>query len=154
MLKDHEENVITLFSPSSTVQTPRRASRVEDGYFASHKSHSSRGSISDFAKMTGTATPNESHSPVWGRTSFLNQPELRAEEPPSASISAVINPPQQRNWRPEIGSKDARATSQERHALKTAEWSITYGEQGNGGLRNAVYAATKSGSLKEKTWVR
>ena len=148
MGRDHEENVIALFSPSSVVATPGLSLKADDGYFVARKSHSSRASLSDLAKATGTATPNEAHSPVWGRTSYLSQPELRAKELPSASI----NPPQQRTWR-EVGGKDSRASSHERTALKAAEWSITFGEQGNGGLRNAVYAATKNGSLKEMTWV-
>ena len=46
---------------------------------------------------------------------------------------------------------DIRQESHER-ALQNADWSVQPAEQGNGGLRNAVNAASRSGALKEKIW--
>ena len=148
-VKGEPDSATTLFAP--TVNTPGESSKSEGSRPSSRKSHSGKGSISDFTKVTGVPTPNEAHSPVWGRTSYFNQPELRAEELPSESLV-----PRSIQGRPraDIGGKNSRASSAERQALKSAHWTVTYGERGNGGLANAVYSATKSGFLKDKTWVR
>ena len=47
---------------------------------------------------------------------------------------------------------DIRQDSHER-ALQTADWSVQPGDQGNAGVRNAINAASRTGALKEKTWV-
>ena len=38
-------------------------------------------------------------------------------------------------------------------AFSEAVWKVESSERGNGGLRNAVKAASELGSLREKTWV-
>lgn len=95
---------------------------------------------------------SDPHSPVWGLGLF-NQPKSRAESPPPSSI---LRPIKQRrsSIRPNrLGSiSKSREHSHER-ALRSARWFVQPAEQGNGGLRNAVKAASETGSLKGKTWV-
>ena len=108
---------------------------------------------------------NEPHSPVWGRTSYFNQPRSRAVDPPPQSIlkqadrsperaapgldgGSEMRDPEPRRVRP----GDSREDSRER-ALCEADWSIQPAEQGNNGLRNAVNAAVKSGAADHFTWV-
>lgn len=50
---------------------------------------------------------------------------------------------------------DAKQPSEHSHerAFRTAEWAVQPAEQGNGGLRNAVRAASEAGTLKDILWV-
>lgn len=98
--------------------------------------------------------PNEPLSPAWGRTSYF-QPRSRAESPPPVSILKHGRPrlPRERTLKnhPTILS-ESREESHER-ALRDADWTVEPAEQGNGGLKNAINAATQAGLLKENTWV-
>lgn len=96
-------------------------------------------------------TPNELHSPGWGRQTSYFQPKLRAESPPPESILEQAKP-RERFTRGRTLSDPSRGDSHDR-ALKSAPWSIQPAEQGNGGIRNAVNAATRAGKLKDRLWV-
>ena len=97
-----------------------------------------------------TSVPNDPHSPVWGRGAFT-QPKSRAESPPSASI---LKHSKQRVKSMRSKRLDSSTKSVEHDpAIKSAKWLVQPAEQGNGGLRNAVNAASRLGSLAEKTWV-
>lgn len=103
-------------------------------------------------------TPSEPHSPEWGKTFNWNQPTSRAKSPPPVSVL-------------HHGKGGERTASQVRRALQKnkaqektfsvchdkkfshAGWTIEKAVLGNGGLCNAVRAATDQGMLKEKLWV-
>jgi trehalose-phosphatase len=102
--------------------------------------------------------PNDPHSPAWGTTTgrAFTQPPSRASSPPPASIlnhnktlekaaalgRAGVRQPQALN----------RSESHDR-VFANADWTVETADQGNGGLRNAVEAAVRSGSLVDKIWV-
>lgn len=101
---------------------------------------------------------NDPHSPTWGNGSIFNQPKSRAPSPPPASIledpsrkvaekaaalgRAGIRQPQY------LGRSDSHD-----RVFAEADWTVENADQGNGGLRNAVEAAVRSGKLTDKTWV-
>lgn len=96
---------------------------------------------------------SDPHSPVWGLGLF-NQPKSRAESPPPSSILRHTKQRGSSIRARRLGSiSESREHSHER-ALRSARWSVQPAEQGNGGLRNAVKAASETGILKEKIWVR
>ena len=108
------------------------------------------------AKLLGNhfqIAPNEPHSPAWGHATSYFQPKSRAEDLPPVSILKHQHVPTERITRSRAGSfSDIREESLEK-AIKSAEWTVEPAEQGNGGLRNAIYAATESGKIEDKTWV-
>ncbi|KAL4963536.1 glycosyltransferase family 20-domain-containing protein [Aspergillus stella-maris] len=104
---------------------------------------------------------SEAHSPAWGVRTALNQPKpqsaflaspsiLRHQEPRDHKIPNVDGPstlPTVQHLR-KLSSRSGRKPS-----FSETEWKITTAEQGNGGLRNAVRAASESGQLEDKVWV-
>jgi trehalose 6-phosphate synthase complex regulatory subunit len=104
-------------------------------------------------------TPNEPHSPEWGRGGFnWKQPTSRAKSPPSASVlrhddtkkrvaSRVLKAAQKHKAREKLLSM-----SRDRK-FSHAGWTIEQADIGNGGLKNAVNAASNAGVLKDKLWV-
>lgn len=109
-------------------------------------------------KQSDIAIPNDPHSPAWGNGRIFTQPKSRASSPPPASIlddqsrkvaqkaaalgRAGVRQPQYLN----------RSDSHDR-VFAEADWTVENAEQGNGGLRNAVQAAVRSGKLTDHTWV-
>jgi trehalose-6-phosphate synthase len=109
-------------------------------------------------KQGDIAIPNDPHSPAWGNGRIFTQPKSRAPSPPPASIledqsrkvaekaaalgRAGIRQPQYLN----------RSDSHDR-VFAEADWTVENADQGNGGLRNAVQAAVRSGKLTDHTWV-
>lgn len=101
--------------------------------------------------------PSDPHSPMWGRpTGRLNQPSSRASSPPPSSILHHEKPVDKATAlgragirQPQLG---ARSESYDR-VFANADWTVETAEQGNGGLRNAVEAAVRIGSLQDKIWV-
>lgn len=106
--------------------------------------------------LASSIAPNEPHSPDWGQTEFFIQPQLRSADyvaPTSVLQRDLAESWRQLNVSPKTSNqKDSRSSSHEM-ALKTAEWSVQTAEQGNGGLRNAVYAAHQRGDFEDVTWV-
>lgn len=99
-----------------------------------------------------TETPNES----WGSSWSFNQPISQAANPPASSILS----------RPPLGTDDFAARkpvpiddldieepATSRILLSDADWVVKSAVQGNGGLRNAIEAATKVGIVQKKVWV-
>jgi trehalose 6-phosphate synthase complex regulatory subunit len=99
-------------------------------------------------------TPSEPHSPEWGKALNWNQPTSRAKSPPPVSVlnhnSRVTRAVQQQQQQRTRGK--VSAVSHERK-FSHAGWTIEKADLGNGGLCNAVKAATDQGILKEKLWV-
>ncbi|KAI9826462.1 MAG: hypothetical protein M1819_007355 [Sarea resinae] len=101
-------------------------------------------------------TPKELYSPAWNSGRILNQPRSRASSPPPASI--LKHAKAQEKARAKLEEKKLklkeryRGQSQDR-VFANAGWTVELAEQGNGGLRNAVKAASKTGQLEDKTWV-
>lgn len=100
---------------------------------------------------------SDPHSPLWGSGAY-NQPKPRAASPPPASIlkhgksKEGIMEPTRLLGRSGTDEKQPREHSHDR-AFRTAEWTVQPAEQGNGGLRNAVRAASEAGTLKDILWV-
>lgn len=135
--------------------TPTIATEHEEFFLSQGPPSSSSSSISlNISKRPGlsTRTPSEGYNPAWGQSVFV-QPKSRAENPPPVSILKYFAE-HEKAIRGRISSiSDIREESHER-ALKTAEWSVQPSDQGNVGIRNAIDAASRSGSLKERIWVR
>lgn len=99
--------------------------------------------------------PSDPHSPAWGTGRLLTQPQSRASSPPPADIlhrktdekAAALGRAGIRQ--PLLGN---RSESHDR-VFAEAEWQVVPADQGNGGLRNAVRAAERSGTLEDKIWV-
>ncbi|MCJ1381003.1 hypothetical protein MMC17_004112 [Xylographa soralifera] len=134
-----------------TQPTPAISTEHEQ-FFLSHKPSSSQSYSSSLLQLKDlpATTPSETLTPLWGQGLFV-QPKSRAEDLPPVSILkyAAEN---DRTTRSRVSSiPDIRQDSHER-ALQTADWSVQPGDQGNAGIRNAINAASRTGSLKEKTW--
>jgi len=147
---------LSLFASKLGVAAPTQAtpaiSTEHEQFFLSHKPSSSQSHSSSLPKHEPAITPSETHTPLWGQGLFV-QPKSRAEDLPPVSI-LKYTADNDRNTRKRVSSiHDIRQESHER-ALKTADWSVQPGDQGNAGIRNAINAASRTGSLKEKTWVR
>jgi trehalose-phosphatase len=100
---------------------------------------------------------NDTHSPTWGMSS-LKQPTSRARSPPPPSI-LLHNTRRERTasllWRAQNeyrAREHIRAMSHERR-FSQSKFTVEQAIIGNGGLRNAIKAASDAGVLKEKTWV-
>ena len=154
---DQNEVTLSLFAKSFTnspaVGTPA-AITEHDGFFLPKALLKSDALNSKDPHSLALSDP---HSPTWG-SGFFNQPKSQATAPPPASI--LRHNKHRSSFRessflrkPVTSTRASRETSHDR-AFHSAEWSIQPAEQGNGGLRNAVQAASVAGSLKEKTWVR
>ncbi|TVY51447.1 putative alpha,alpha-trehalose-phosphate synthase [UDP-forming] [Lachnellula cervina] len=112
-----------------------------------------------FPKQEGPRSiiaPSDPHSPAWGSGKLFTQPKSRASSPPPANIlkhnkaadrAVVLGRAGIRQ--PQLGE---RSDSHDR-VFQHANWTVVNADQGNGGLRNAVQAAVRSGNLNEKIWV-
>lgn len=103
--------------------------------------------------------PSDPHAPVWGTGTSFVQPKSRASSPPPASIlqhkkrlvekAAAIRRASIRHT-----NHLNRSNSHDSHDRNFSEatWTVEPADQGNGGLRNAVQAAARSGK-QEFNWV-
>lgn len=138
------DEVISFFSKSDRPECPERPGLKRGP------------SVLQDILLASAIAPNEPHSPAWGQTEYFVQPQLRSADyvPPASVLQRDLA----ESWRQLNGSpktsnhKDSQSSSYER-AMKTAEWSVQPAEQGNGGLRNAVYAAHQKGDFEPFTWV-
>lgn len=100
--------------------------------------------------------PNEPHSPGWGKGRLFNQPTSRASSPPPASILSHNKTIEKATQLGRAGVRQPQTGEQsETHdrVFANAEWTVEPADQGNGGLRNAVDAAVRTGTLHDKLWV-
>ncbi|KIW62074.1 trehalose-phosphatase [Exophiala xenobiotica] len=102
------------------------------------------------------------HSPGWGKSFVWNQPPSRAKSPPPSSILkhaaaeakekalAMVQTAQRKAAR--AGHRRSRTVSHDRR-FSEYNYSVEKAVIGNGGLFNAIDAATDAGQLDEKLWV-
>lgn len=99
-------------------------------------------------------SPTTKLSQAWGTRS--NQPRSRANSPPAANPfeqGRTLQKAQELGRRGVVQPKShARSDSHDR-VFASAPWKIVNADQGNGGLRNAVDAATRDGKIADYTWV-
>ncbi|KZF26903.1 glycosyltransferase family 20 protein [Xylona heveae TC161] len=103
---------------------------------------------------SGSIATSESHSPRWNVTQF-NQPRSRASSPPPASIlkhAKIVEKARTDALRRRRSVARASVSSHDQ-LIQTADWTVVPAEGGNGGLKNAIRAASKAGKLDDKTWV-
>ncbi|CEJ93761.1 Putative Trehalose phosphate synthase subunit [[Torrubiella] hemipterigena] len=103
--------------------------------------------------------PHETDSPAklsqsWGNRN--NQPRSRANSPPAAEVfekGRTLNKAKELGRRGVMQPRShARSDSHDR-VFASAPWRVVSADQGNGGLRNAVEAASREHSIGEYTWV-
>lgn len=101
-----------------------------------------------------TDSPTTKLSASWGTRS--NQPRSRANSPPAAEVfekGRTLTKAQELGRRGVSQPRShARSDSHDR-VFASAPWRIISADQGNGGLRNAVEAASREGNIGEYTWV-
>lgn len=107
----------------------------------------------DTNSKTVAGAPADRSSPTWGGRP--DQPLSRASSPPPPSL---IDATLQQKAK-ELGRQGqiqptalSRSESHDR-VFAQADWKIVGADQGNGGLRNAVEAASREGKLEDYTWV-
>jgi trehalose-6-phosphate synthase len=139
--------------------TPPQSPTGEDHEdFFSREKDSVRLKIPKSGDVRSAIAHHEPHSPAWGSTRTFIQPKSRASSPPPANIlehhskkivekaaalgRAGVRQPQY------LGRSDSHD-----RVFAEANWTVESADQGNGGLRNAVQAAVRSGKLSEHTWV-
>ncbi|MCJ1294745.1 hypothetical protein MMC34_006303 [Xylographa carneopallida] len=143
---------LRLGNSASTQATPAISTEHEQ-FFLSQKPSSFQSYSPHLPQLKDlpATTPSETLTPLWGQGLFV-QPKSRAEDLPPVSILKYAAE-HDRTTRSRVSSiPDIRQDSHER-ALQTADWSVQPGDQGNAGVRNAINAASRTGALKEKTWV-
>ena len=154
---------MSLFSPPSSAKDSKNILYTEpegDGSFFTNPDKTGRRLkplVLQIPPLATPVAPNEPHSPAWGDTECFTQPHLGAlRQLPPASVlqgdSATEHVQQHVAQKWSEASRSRRSSHYER-ALKTAKWTAQPAEKGNGGLRNAVYAATQKGDLSHVTWV-
>ncbi|TGO47084.1 hypothetical protein BCON_0294g00040 [Botryotinia convoluta] len=99
--------------------------------------------------------PSDPHSPAWGAGKMFNQPRSRASSPPPADILKHNKMKEKAEFLGSAGVRQPQYKRSDSHdrVFANAEWEVEPAEQGNGGLRNAVQAAVRSGNLEDKIWV-
>jgi trehalose 6-phosphate synthase complex regulatory subunit len=134
----------------------RRSTQQEELFLLKDINHS-RDSIPSLKILNGM-TPSEPLSPGWGRTFNWNQPSSRAKSPPPASVlqhgkgRGRSTSHVKRTVQKQRACEQLMAISRDRK-FSQADWTIVQADLGNGGLINAVKAATNQGTLKDKLWV-
>ncbi|RHZ49296.1 trehalose-6-phosphate synthase [Aspergillus thermomutatus] len=93
----------------------------------------------------------------WGQSRKFNQPRSTAHVHPEPSILRASDAGDDLNSQLYDGILET-PDSEEDHGSPRAllcvdDWVVKAAEQGNGGLRNAVYAAEEAGILTDKMWV-
>jgi trehalose 6-phosphate synthase complex regulatory subunit len=156
---DGDGQEISLLNRAYGQLTPplTRRSTQQEQLFQLYNINGSRESLPTLNSLKAMA-PSEPHSPAWGKGWNWNQPASRAKSPPPVSVL------RHDQGRSRTGSQVKMAALKQKtreitlamgrdRNLCQAGWTIERAEIGNGGLCNAVRAATNHGSLKEKLWV-
>lgn len=100
-------------------------------------------------------SPADKSSPKWGGRA--NQPKSRASSPPPAV--AISEHARTLEKARELGRQGIRQpkslTRSDSHdrVFASANWKVVNADQGNGGLRNAIEAASRDGHCSEYTWI-
>ncbi|KAL2208369.1 family 20 glycosyltransferase [Sarocladium strictum] len=100
-------------------------------------------------------SPADKSSPTWGGRA--NQPKSRASSPPPAV--AISEHARTLEKARELGRQGIRQpkslTRSDSHdrVFASANWKVVNADQGNGGLRNAIEAASRDGHCSEYTWI-
>ena len=160
MLGNYRSPSIDLLTPSATLPTPAVPGATQDTqeFFLdgaqSAKDTTVKPTRPPMVSRISSIAGNETHSPAWGRNSYFTQPKSRAVSPPPQSILKHTRSPRgdENGCVRGASLEDIREDSRDR-ALQSADWVIQPAEQGNGGLRNAVNAALKTGALEHRIWV-
>lgn len=102
--------------------------------------------------------PNEPRSVSWGLSRKFNQPKSKAAVHPEPSILSRPDPGDGLGTKPFVDGIAEAHDSEEEHGsprvlLSDEDWVVKAAEHGNGGLRNAITAASDAGILPDKTWV-
>ncbi|KAH8173657.1 glycosyltransferase family 20 domain-containing protein [Sarocladium implicatum] len=99
-------------------------------------------------------SPADKDSPAWGGRA--NQPRSRANSHPPAAISEHARTLEKARELGRLGIRQPksllRSDSHDR-VFASANWKVVNADQGNGGLRNAIEAASRDGHCSEYTWV-
>lgn len=94
--------------------------------------------------------------PAWGSGKTLMQPRSRASSPPPASVLQHNKTREKAEKLGRLGIRQpqlgGRSESHDR-VFAEAEWTVESSDQGNGGLRNAVNAAIRTGDVEDPIWV-
>lgn len=150
---------ISLLTQAHGQVTPplTRRSTQQDQLFLLQDISRSRESIPTL-KSFNTVTPSEPHSPAWGKGFNWNQPPSRARSPPPVSVLYHDKVRERTLTRAKWAVQKHRPIGRTSPSgcekrFSTAGWTIERADHGNGGLCNAVKAATDQGNLKEKLWV-
>lgn len=134
-----------------------RRSTEQDQPFLLRDLNSSRESLPT-SNSVDAITPSEPRFSLWGKPSTLNQPTSRAKSPPPVS---VLHHDKGRQRSPILTSSllqkqtalDFILDSNRDAKFSEATWTIQTADLGNGGLCNAVTAASQQGILGDKLWV-
>ncbi|KAF7175977.1 hypothetical protein CNMCM7691_000828 [Aspergillus felis] len=93
----------------------------------------------------------------WGQSRKFNQPRSTAQVHPEPSILRASDAGDDLNSQFCDGVLETPDSEEDhgspRALLSVDDWVVKAAEQGNGGLRNAVYAAEEAGILTDKMWV-
>ncbi|KAI9814089.1 MAG: hypothetical protein M1832_005977 [Thelocarpon impressellum] len=135
---------------------PRTPAAADAEDFFSLVKPASLESIKATERESASIARSDPHSPAWGKGDVFRQPRSRAGPPPPPSVlkhMRIID--KLDRWKAD--ARDAldvqpRDRSHDR-IFAGADWTVVPAEQGNGGLRNAVNAASAAGSLQDKIWV-
>ena len=156
--KEDGQEISLLNRPYGQVTPPltRRSTEKDQPFLVKNDSRSleSLPTLRSFGAMT----PSESHSPEWGRTFNWNQPSSGAMSPPPVSVLHHGKARERSASQVRIAVQKQKAREQmleisRNRKFSNAGWTVERADFGNGGLSNAVKAATNDGILKEKLWV-
>ncbi|TVY75729.1 putative alpha,alpha-trehalose-phosphate synthase [UDP-forming] [Lachnellula suecica] len=135
-------------------QTPIREDANE--FFSINDGAASRTHFPKQENPRSIIAPSDPHAPAWGTGKLFTQPRSRASSPPPADIlkhnktaEKAVSLGRAGIRQPQLGG---RSDSHDR-VFAHANWTVVPADQGNGGLRNAVQAAVRNGSLNDKIWV-
>ncbi|RDW77047.1 hypothetical protein BP6252_05100 [Coleophoma cylindrospora] len=135
-------------------ETPTKDTHHED-FFAPPDAQAARPHFPKLSDRHSTTAPSDPHSPAWGSGRSFTQPRSRASSPPPANVLKHNKAFEKANALGRAGIRQPQLDRSESHdrVFSAAEWTVEPADQGNGGLRNAVQAAVRSGHLNDKIWV-
>lgn len=148
------------FTPGSAAAGPpmTNGSLVDHkDFFSQQRPHTP---VPQLMRHLSTQSPglNDLPGPVWGTNPTLTQPLSKADQAPPVSVlehGKVLGAGNR------IGMERLQNIYRQGKSgelgydvgFGSAEWRVEPSLRGNGGLRNAVNAATGTGPLQDKTWV-
>lgn len=96
----------------------------------------------------------DSTAPEWGRSLLLNQPTTTAGSAPPATILQyeVVKEETAKKFFENLRRRKSNSSTP-RKIPAGSDWTVVLAVQGNGGLTNAVRAATEAGLIEEKLFI-